>query len=134
MTESIKEKRLDNPLPVDACLSCLGSGEVSSERGVVTCPDCDGVGKIKSLYLRNEQRIRTVERRAARLSGEAKQDHDWLVAELRRHRDVLYKHMSAAQDLADKDGSDPEKLLYRLWFDANMLLGVYDAEDAGTTK
>lgn len=102
------------------CLSCLGSGELSSERGLSRCPDCDGSGKIGSIFRRNEQRMRQIEARIERLQGEAKLDVQWLVGELRRSRDALLKVMTAAQD---GDGGDD--LLRRVQFEANEALGMY---------
>lgn len=102
------------------CLSCLGTGEVSSERGLARCADCDGSGKIGSLFLRNEQRVREIERRCQRLTGEAQQDTEWLVGELRRTRAALVKVLTAAQD-----GPEESELLKRILFEANEALGMY---------
>lgn len=102
------------------CLSCLGSGEVSSEHGLARCPDCDGSGKIGSVFVRNEQRVREIERRCQKLTGEAKQDAEWLVSELRRTRAALVKVMTAAQD-----GPQDNELLKRILFEAIEALGMY---------
>lgn len=102
------------------CLSCLGTGEVSSERGLARCADCDGSGKIGSVFIRNEQRVREIERRSQKLSGEAQQDTQWLVGELRRTRAALVKAMTAAQD-----GPEDNELLKRILFEANEALGMY---------
>jgi hypothetical protein len=102
------------------CLTCLGTGEVSSERGLARCADCDGSGKIGSVFVRNEQRVREIERRAQKLSGEAQQDTEWMVGELRRTRGALVKVMTAAQD-----GPEDNELLKRILFEANEALGMY---------
>jgi hypothetical protein len=113
----------------ETCLSCLGSGEVSSERGLARCPDCDGEGKIRALHSRNEQRIRKIEARTQRLSGEAAEDTQWLIGELRRLRVALFDAMAVAQEMANKDGSDAEALLHRIQFEANEVLGIYSPSD-----
>ncbi len=102
------------------CLTCLGTGEVSSEQGLARCGDCDGSGKIGTVFVRNEQRMREIERRTQKLSGEAAQDTQWLVGELRRTRAALVKAMTAAQD-----GSADDELLKRIVFEANEALGMY---------
>lgn len=109
----------------DTCLTCLGSGEISNERGLSRCPDCDGQGKLRSLFTRNEQRLRQIEQRNTRLSGEAAQDAQWLVGELRRYRVVLFEAMTAAQELGEKEGSEEQRLLHRIQFEANEVLGIY---------
>lgn len=113
----------------DTCLSCLGAGELSSERGLVRCPDCDGAGKIGALHHRNEQRIRKIEERSHRLTGESAEDTRWLISELRRVRVALFEAMTVAQEMAKKDGSDPESLLYRIQFEANEVLRVYEPQN-----
>lgn len=109
------------------CLSCLGTGEVSSERGLAPCADCDGSGKMGSLFLRNEQRLREIERRSQKLSGEAQQDTEWLVGELRRTRGALVKALTAAQD-----GPPDNELLKRILFEANEALGMYPRATQGS--
>jgi hypothetical protein len=104
------------------CLTCLGGGEVSSERGLANCPDCDGTGKIGDIFRRTEHRLREVEKKVARQDGEAATDVRWLITELRMCRDSLLKVMTAAQD-----GSSNDELLRRIQFEANEALGVYAA-------
>lgn len=111
------------------CLTCLGTGETSSERGLATCPDCDGSGRIGSIFMRNEQRMRQIEGHVKRLSGEAQLDTQWLVAQLRRTRDALVKVMTAAQD-----GPSEDELLKRIRFEANEALGMYPrSEEHGSS-
>ncbi len=107
------------------CLSCLGSGVISSERGPSRCPDCDGTGKIGSVFRRNEQRLRKIEEAVLRATGEAALDSKWLVDELRRSRDALLKVLTAAQD-----GDASDALLAQIRFEANEVLGVYEKEDS----
>ena len=111
-----------NELEKDTCLTCLGAGEVSSERGVARCPDCDGSGKIGDIYLTNENRLRAIEERANQMTGQAAEDVNWLVTELRGSRAALLKVMTAAQE-----GSAENELLRRIQFEANVSLGVYAA-------
>lgn len=107
------------------CLSCLGSGEISSERGPTGCPDCDGTGKIGSIFRTNEQRLRQIEATVSRTSGEAAVDINWLVVELRRSRDALLKILTAAQD-----GDESDSLLAQIRFEANEALGVYETNES----
>src|SRR5690606_10590851 len=88
------------------CLTCLGTGEVSSERGLARCDDCDGSGKIGTTFDRNEQRMRQIEAKVSRLGGETEQDVRWLIGELRRARSSLLSIMSLAQE----GGLDEESL------------------------
>lgn len=72
------------------------------------------------MFLRNEQRVRHIEARSGRLSGEAAQDLKWLVGELRRSREALLSIMTVAQE-----GEDNDELLKRIRFSANEALGMY---------
>ena len=114
-----------NTIEEGTCLSCLGTGETSSERGLARCPDCAGSGKIGSIFVRNEQRMPQIEERAHRLTGEAQLDTQWLVGELRRSRSALVKILTAAQD-----GPDDDELLKRILFEANEAVGMYLRTDA----
>lgn len=111
-------------LAEDTCLTCLGTGEVSSERGLSRCEDCDGTGKIGSVFVRNEQRMRQIEQRLGKLSGEAALDSQWLIGELRRSRSALVKVLTAAQDAESED-----ELLRQIRFFANDALGMYPPAD-----
>jgi hypothetical protein len=104
------------------CLTCLGTGEVSSERGLARCDDCDGTGRIGSEFVRSEQRMRQIEARLARLSGEAALDCQWLIGELRRSREALLNVMTIAQD-----GDQNDELLRRVRFEFNEAAGIYPA-------
>jgi hypothetical protein len=112
-----------NQITQETCLTCLGGGEVSSERGISGCPDCDGTGKVGDVYLRTEHQLREIEARSARLSGEAAADVIWLVGELRRSRQALLKALTAAQD-----GNDGDDLIARIRFEANEALKIYRIE------
>ena len=112
-----------NQITQETCLTCLGAGEVSSERGIAGCPDCDGTGKVGDVYLRTEHQLREVEMRASRLSGEAAADVTWLVGELRRARSALMKVLTAAQD-----GNEGDDLNKRIRFEANEALKIYRVE------
>ena len=108
------------PISQETCLTCLGAGEISSERGIARCPDCDGTGKVGDIYLRTEHQIREIEMRASRLTGEAAQDLAWLVGELRRSRRALMNVLTAAQDAQASD-----ELNARIRFVANEALKIY---------
>jgi hypothetical protein len=90
-------------LPKNACLTCLGSGEVSSERGPAVCPDCDGTGRVGALYRRGELRLRSIERKLERMDGELHADIAWLVDETRRYREHLLRIVAHAQDTPNDD-------------------------------
>ncbi len=107
-------------LSPDVCLTCLGAGEISSERGPARCPDCEGTGQVGDHYLRTEKQLREVEGRSERLSGDVAQDVSWLIDELRLTRQALIQVLSAAQE--SQEGDD---LLARIRFLANAALGVY---------
>ncbi len=109
----------------ETCLTCLGAGETSSERGPARCPDCDGTGKVGDVYLRTEHQLREIEMRASRLSGEAAADVAWLVGQLRASRAALLKVLTAAQD-----GSENDDLNKRIRFEANEALKIYRVEEA----
>lgn len=111
-------------LPQGTCLTCLGSGEVSSERGPARCVDCDGTGKLGSIFRRNEARLRQIENSLDGREGETALDLRWLAGELRRSRDALLKVMTAAQD-----GNAEDELLANIRFEANEALGVYEKEE-----
>ena len=119
-----------NELKSDTCLTCLGAGEVSSERGVTRCPDCDGTGKIGDVYLTNEHRIREIEQKTDHLTGELEQDMSFLITQLRSCRAALIKIMSAAQD--GTDGS--HDLFRRIQFEANEALHVYASRPPGESS
>jgi hypothetical protein len=118
-----------NEIAEDTCLTCLGAGEVSSERGVARCDDCDGSGKIGSVFRRNEQRIRQVEAHLSRLSGQAALDSQWLILELRRCRGALVKIMTAAQDTEQESDA-----FSQVRFFANEALGMYPTVDSPDEK
>lgn len=112
-----------NEITTETCLTCLGGGEVSSERGVSTCPDCDGTGKVGDVYVRTEHHLREVEARVARMSGEAAAEVGWLVVELRRTRQAMLKVLTAAQDAGESND-----LIARIRFEANEALKIYRVE------
>lgn len=112
-----------NEITQETCLTCLGGGEVSSERGMTACPDCDGTGQVGDVYLRTEHQVREIEARANRLTGEAAADLSWLVSELRRTRQALLKVLTAAQDAHEGDD-----LSTRIRFEANDVLRIYRVE------
>ncbi len=118
-----------NELAQGTCLSCLGGGEVSSERGLSFCADCQGTGKIGSELQRTERRLREIELRTQNLTGEISLDIRWLIGNIRRYRTGLLKVMSAAQDGGSPGNeASAEKLLKAIQFDANEVLEIYPKE------
>ncbi len=115
-------RSIETMITQETCLTCLGSGEVSSERGLAGCPDCDGTGKVGDVYRRAEQQVREIEVRASRLTGEAAADVGWLIGELRRSRSALLKVLTAAQEV------EGDELIKRIRFVANESLQIYRVE------
>jgi hypothetical protein len=76
------------------------------------------------VFVRNEQRMRQIEQRTGKLSGEAAQDSQWLVGELRRCRSALVKVLTAAQDTEEESDT-----LQQVRFFANDALGMYPPAD-----
>ena len=47
--------------PSPSCLTCYGTGEVASENGPETCPDCFGAAAKLSQHTKNEWRLSALE-------------------------------------------------------------------------
>jgi hypothetical protein len=108
------------PAP-EACGSCAGTGEVGSDFGPASCPDCGGAGFLPSPHVLVEWRSRDIERAHAKEQSASARDVRWLLAELRRARDALTEIHALAQEL---DDSNP--IATRIRFKANHALRLYD--------
>jgi DnaJ-class molecular chaperone len=104
----------------ETCGTCQGEGVTGSEAGPLTCLDCAGTGKLPSGLVRTEWRLRELERIHAAASGEAGQDIQWLIHQVRRSHHALLQILAASADL---DEAHPT--LRRIKFLANDVLDVY---------
>ncbi len=102
------------------CKSCQGTGEVGSEFGPASCPDCGGVGYLPSGHVLVEWRARDIERAHAGASGGTGGDVRWLLSELRRSRDALTEISALAQEL------DEGPISARIRYAANQVLRLYE--------
>ena len=105
------------------CSTCYGTGELVTEHGPTTCPDCFGDGNPLGRGAKMEWRLREIER-AHRGSGlDAEGDVLWLVHELRRCREALLLIVARCQDT---DDGDP--LAKDVKFRAVEALGLYEVK------
>lgn len=114
----------DKKQGVKRCTSCMGTGEVGSDFGPSSCPDCGGVGYLPARDVLVEWRARDIERAFATSTEPAAADVRWLVAELRRARAALVEIVAIAQDMPEAD-----KLAARIRFVANQALDLYEVTE-----
>jgi hypothetical protein len=105
----------------EKCATCLGEGEIGTENGPVSCPDCFGEGRQLALAERVEWRMRDIERAHRGDSHGCARDMNWLVFELRRSREALQRILARCQD---EDESQP--LAAEVKFVANEILELYE--------
>ena len=105
----------------EKCATCLGEGEIGTENGPVSCPDCFGEGRQLALAERVEWRMRDIERTHRDDSHGCSRDMNWLVFELRRSREALQRILARCQD---EDESQP--LAAEVKFVANEILELYE--------
>jgi hypothetical protein len=105
----------------EQCQTCIGSGEVGSEFGPASCPDCGGAGFLPSPHVLVEWRARDIELGSGTGTNAAARDVRWLLAELRRARDALNEINALANELDDEAG-----IATRIRFTANQALRLYD--------
>ena len=104
-----------------ACATCLGEGEIGTENGPVSCPDCFGEGRHVALAERAEWRMRDIERAHRDDAHACAPDTRWLVFELRRSREALQRILAICQD---EDETNP--LATEVKFVANQVLELYE--------
>jgi hypothetical protein len=104
-----------------ACATCLGEGEIGTENGPVSCPDCFGEGRHVALAERAEWRMRDIERAHRDDTHGCARDTRWLVFELRRSREALQRILARCQDEDEADG-----LAAEVKFVANQVLELYE--------
>jgi hypothetical protein len=103
----------------ERCETCYGSGEVPTDEGLVTCPDCGGSGTLASPATLVEWRVRAIERTLDGRNDETAQDLRWLAFEVRRNRTALTELLSLIADL------DESSIRTRMLFVANGALSLY---------
>jgi hypothetical protein len=106
---------------IDKCATCLGEGEIGTENGPVSCPDCFGEGRRLALAERVEWRMRDIERAHRGDTHGCARDMNWLVFELRRSREALQQIMARCQD-----EDDAQPLAAEIKFVANQILELYE--------
>lgn len=106
----------------ERCLTCYGTGEIVSEGGASVCPDCLGHGRAPRGAVM-EWRLRDLERAHAGHKHGCETDIQWLVHELRRHREALIEVLTRCQDVGD---TSPAVVDIR--HVANEALGLYQPE------
>lgn len=89
--------------PINDCHTCYGTGEVASEHGPISCPDCYGDGRSASGGNKLEWRLRELERRYRAAKSESLSDVMWLVHELRLARGALISILTRCQDAPETD-------------------------------
>jgi hypothetical protein len=107
--------------PSPSCLTCYGTGEVASENGPETCPDCFGAAAKLSQHTRNEWRLSALEQAYRSTGREASADVMWLVHEVRRSQDALVRILARCQDAPEADA-----VAQYVRFEANQALGFYE--------
>ncbi len=113
--------------PSGTCLTCYGTGEVATENGPETCPDCFGAAAKLSQHTKNEWRLSALEQAYRSTGREASADVMWLVHEVRRSQDALVRILARCQDAADSDA-----VAQYVRFEANQALGFYEPVDDGS--
>jgi hypothetical protein len=85
------------------CQTCYGSGEIVTEHGPVSCPDCYGDGRSAHMGNKMEWRLRDIERTYQGGRHESLADIMWLVHELRQAREALVLILTRCQDAEEDD-------------------------------
>jgi hypothetical protein len=85
------------------CRTCYGTGEVVSDHGPVSCPDCYGDGRAAHQGNKMEWRLRDLERVYRTGRNESLGDIMWLIHELRQARQALVLILTRCQDAAEGD-------------------------------
>jgi hypothetical protein len=104
----------------NGCLTCYGTGEVVSEVGSQSCPDCYGDGQPVGRGATMEWRLRDIERAQRGSARENELDVMWLVHELRRSREALMRIVARCEEPAESD-----ELALEVRHLANEVLGLY---------
>lgn len=108
--------------PAAACATCLGTGEIGTDHGMESCPDCFGEGRRLALAERAEWRMRDIERGHRGDAHGCAGDMRWLIFELRRSRDALQRILARCHD------EEGNQLATDVKFVANQVLELYEAK------
>lgn len=106
------------------CVTCYGTGEIGSESGPASCPDCGGAGYLPSPGILVEWRSRDIERAYETQASGARDDIHWLAAELRKARAALLSVYALSAE------GDDSELKQAIRFEANRVLGIFPIEPA----
>jgi hypothetical protein len=106
--------------PAPTCVTCAGTGEFPTDRGLVDCPDCGGTGELPSRATLVDWRARDIDRAVTSGRELRAEDARWLVSELRAARGALTEIIALAHDI-----NDPDAISQRIRFVANRALGLY---------
>ena len=98
------------------------SQAIDAWRGASVCPDCLGHGRAPRGAVM-EWRLRDLERAHAGHKHGCENDIQWLVHELRRHRDALIEVLTRCQDAGDTSA-----VVVDIRHVANEALGLYQPE------
>jgi hypothetical protein len=112
------------------CQSCQGTGEVGSDFGPASCPDCGGAGYLPSPHALVEWRARDIELAHANGTTAVARDVRFLLAELRRARDALTEISALSHEL-----DDANPVAARLRYTVNQALRLYEIrQEAGKNE
>ena len=114
-----------NEVSPELCKSCYGAGEIGTDNGPTTCPDCFGEGRQLDSLERTEWRMRDIERAHPGATHGCEGELRWLIFELRRTREALLQILSRCQD----DGGAVQ-LASEIQVTANRALGLYGVRPA----
>ena len=101
------------------CETCYGEGQIPTDEGLASCPDCGGAGTLPSPDTHVEWRLREIERAFGSGVTEVAEAVRWLAFELRRARGALTEIITVSDELQET----PERA--RLRFVANRALSLY---------
>jgi hypothetical protein len=110
------------------CATCYGTGEVGSEAGPASCPDCGGEGYMPGTEVLVDWRSRDIERAHNSDMSGAKDDIAWLAAELRRARSALLSIYTLACEAEDTD------INKAIRFESNRALGIHPIVESSSTE
>jgi hypothetical protein len=124
----VETRRMDSA--VEKCASCHGGGEIGTDYGPVTCPDCFGEGRQMGSLERTEWRLRDIERNHSGGTHGCEPDVRWLIHELRQAREALTHILARCQD----ESAEPPELANAVQFAANRALGLYSVKLSGAAQ
>jgi hypothetical protein len=112
----------------EKCQTCFGEGDIPTDVGPASCPDCGGAGVLPDPYTLVEWRVREIEQVHGADASETANALRWLAFEVRRARAALTELLT----LSDEIDESPART--RMRFIANRGLSLYDVTEAGAAK